>query len=129
MNHQDLFDKVADHLLTQGARSINLIDVSGDMGCAYRGEDGLKCAIGALIPDEFYSRHIEGKGVGSFAVKEVLLRCGVGTDRSTLDLLKALQDMHDKEDPFCWRKSLIYLADSFNLDPSRAKERKATDKI
>lgn len=129
MNHQDLFNKVADHLLSQGQRSISLIASTGDMGCAYRGEDGLKCAIGALIPDEIYSRHIEGKSVVSLAVKKILPRCGVGTDLSTLEFLKALQDIHDKEDPFCWRKSLIYLADSFNLDPSRAKERKDTDKV
>lgn len=31
--------------------------------CLYRGPEGTKCAIGHLIPDELYTRDIEGKNI------------------------------------------------------------------
>ena len=46
MTEQEAFTKVRDHLLRQKEKCI----VNGL--CAYRGENGLKCAIGALISDE-----------------------------------------------------------------------------
>lgn len=52
------FDKVANHLIKQGKRSLAL-DGAGWV-CAYRGEGGAKCAIGVIIPDELYGEHLEG---------------------------------------------------------------------
>lgn len=43
-----------DMLIQQGKRS------SRDGECAYRGEDGAKCAIGFHIPDELYDVRMEG---------------------------------------------------------------------
>jgi hypothetical protein len=44
---QEVFDQVATHLLTQRQRSTT----KGN--CAYRGDDGLKCAAGCLLgPDD-----------------------------------------------------------------------------
>lgn len=54
MSHcmQETFDLVVQHLANQkGIRSQNK-----NGACAYRGENGNKCAIGALIPDELYAR-------------------------------------------------------------------------
>ena len=48
---QELFDKIATHLLTQGARSENSLGK-----CLYRGEFGRKCAVGCLISDEEYEQ-------------------------------------------------------------------------
>lgn len=45
---QEAFDKSVRGILAQGRKSYE----TG--GCAYRGEDGCKCAIGQLIPDEEY---------------------------------------------------------------------------
>ena len=47
---QEVFDRVASHLLTQSARSL-LPDGSG---CAYRGANGRMCAVGCLIADYEY---------------------------------------------------------------------------
>lgn len=51
MSSQQIFDIVATHLFTQGKRSMH-IEVGRISGrCAYRGDNGLKCAIGVLLPD------------------------------------------------------------------------------
>lgn len=57
MNHQEIFNKVAEHLLTQNAKAM-----LGEE-CVYRSEDGCRCAIGCLIPDELYRPEFEGKNV------------------------------------------------------------------
>ncbi len=58
MTKQEIFDTVALHLIKQGKKSVN------DIGrCLYRSPEGLKCAIGCLIPDEVYQRSMEGHGV------------------------------------------------------------------
>lgn len=54
---QEIFNKVATHLLTQGKRS-----VASDGSCMYRGPEGTKCAIGCLIEDDEYHPLLEGKG-------------------------------------------------------------------
>jgi hypothetical protein len=57
MDTQAVVEKVLKHLWDQGRVSY---DPSLN-GCAYRGEDGTKCAIGILIPDDIYSFDMEGK--------------------------------------------------------------------
>jgi len=56
---QDLFDFIARHLFTQGARSAD------DRGqCLYREQtQNLKCAIGAVIPDDAYNLDMEGNTI------------------------------------------------------------------
>lgn len=52
MNHQEVFTKVATHLLKQGRRAL-FAEKNGFRSCAYRGDNGTKCAVGCLIKDEF----------------------------------------------------------------------------
>ncbi len=47
MTKQEIFDKVATHLLTQNEKALNSVG-----GCVYRTDKGLKCAVGCLIPVE-----------------------------------------------------------------------------
>lgn len=61
MTLQEVFDKVARHLLTQGQRSI--LRETGR--CAYRGDEGCMCAVGVLIADEHYHPKLEDNSVGS----------------------------------------------------------------
>jgi hypothetical protein len=56
MDTQAVVNKVLKHLWDQGRVSHE--PYVG--GCAYRGMDGTKCAIGILIPDEIYSPNMEG---------------------------------------------------------------------
>lgn len=54
--HQEIFDEVVEHLFNQGRKA----QTKGG-GCMYRCEDGRKCAVGALIPDDMYDDYFEGK--------------------------------------------------------------------
>ena len=54
MDTQTVVDKVLQHLWDQGECSYN------ESGCAYRGANGTKCALGILIPDELYHPDMEG---------------------------------------------------------------------
>lgn len=62
------FDKIANHLIKQGKRSL----APDGVGCMYRGEGGTKCAIGEIIPDKLYGCHLEG---ASFSVLAARTRC------------------------------------------------------
>lgn len=57
---QELFDFIVGHLATQGERSFSELNEIG----AYRGNGGLKCAIGCLIDDRFYDPYLESKPIG-----------------------------------------------------------------
>lgn len=61
MNAQQMFDHVADHLATQQVQSA-FVNERGTLHCRYR-HYGLKCAVGALIPDELYEKTLEGRGI------------------------------------------------------------------
>ena len=50
LNDQIAINKMFRHLILQGKKAVD--PFSGD--CRYRTTDGLKCAVGALIPDELY---------------------------------------------------------------------------
>ena len=85
MNTQQIFDKVATHLLTQNARS------AAEGSCLYRSPSGLKCAVGCLISDSVYATYniygedheekignnLEGRHSGYHTVVEAL-RLSIG---------------------------------------------------
>ena len=109
---QTIFNRVAAHLLAQGRPSLS------DNECAYRGENGLRCAVGCLIDDAHYSEAIEGHSVQHRdvvqAVKESLsLR---HLPARTADLLGDLQHLHDLTPPDEWREGLKGLARQYDLE-------------
>lgn len=58
---QQLFDYVAEHLLTQG------VQASDQYGtCCYRDDSGKSCAVGCLIPNALYNEEFEGMAVLGF---------------------------------------------------------------
>lgn len=63
MTDQEAFEKAARHLLTQ-----KKVAIEGGKSL-YRTSDGRRCAIGALIPDDEYSRDFEGETVASIRDK------------------------------------------------------------
>lgn len=114
MNKQEVFNKVAEHLLTQAQRSISL-----DKFCLYRGPNGLMCAVGCLIPDEVYTADIEGEGVeGMLRIlsphAELLAKHGLTEDN--VDLLANLQRLHDKVPVERWSRKLELLALHYDLN-------------
>jgi hypothetical protein len=83
---QEIFNVAFLGMKSQGFK----MSVNGNGVCAYRSPNGLKCAVGFLIPDDKYSKSLEGLSASS----EVIL--GI-TEVSPHDkrFLKDLQEIHD----------------------------------
>lgn len=113
MTRQEVFTKVADHLLTQGQMSQEMF-LNGTC-CAYRGSGGFKCAAGILILDAFYLKNLERRKVWDTDVSHAL-RCS-GVDFDDLDLVGDLQDIHDSTSttPDMWRNKLREVAELHGL--------------
>ena len=85
----EVFQQAKSHLLTQKAKSTrNAI-------CAYRGENGTKCAAGCLIGDDEYSFDLEYK-----SWKTLLSYRKIPTNH--YDLILKLQRIHDSHPPEDW---------------------------
>ncbi len=108
---QEIFDKVATHLLTQLEKSIE-----DGARCMYRSPDGLKCAIGCLIPDNQYDCDMEGKSVYEPAISAVLSKAGYPVDRAIIYLYHDLQRIHDVIPVENWRAALKSLAFYYDLE-------------
>lgn len=96
MTCQEIFDKVATHLFTQGRRAVN---PNFTLQCQYRTvteDKTLSCAIGCLIPDEVYTTAMENNRVSGLIDKfgKVLPEFFQTTD---LEFLTTLQEAHDIE--------------------------------
>jgi hypothetical protein len=94
---QTLFNKVVRHLLTQKAQS-----TSGG-NCCYRSPDGLKCAAGCLLPDNFdFERYNRDRW--SSLVEQKLV------SGSNYKLICDLQNIHDSKRIVAWPSYLAALA-------------------
>ena len=96
------------HVIEDGRPGIDV-----DQGiCMYRGPDGEKCLIGALIPDEKYYADLEDNDAANATVYKVCSDLGY----KDVWLLVFLQNCHDNlaqlgESAPCpeWRNGLLYL--------------------
>ena len=104
---QKLFDRVARHLLTQGVRSARAVG-----GCLYRGPDGTMCAIGCLIDNKQYSTTLENHPLTRVNAVRKAVEKSLGWALTTdeVDLLKALQVIHDDAPEDSWEDELVLLA-------------------
>lgn len=92
MTEQEIFDKVWNHFVVNKAPQSR----SSKKLCRYRGPNGEMCAVGLLIPDEIYSKKMEGLRVGE------LINIGMldGDFIKHKILLDRLQTIHDEPDMF-----------------------------
>ena len=113
MTRQEVFDTVATHLMTQRERA----SLNGQ--CQYKDPEGLKCAVGCLIPDDVYSPQMEGKSV------RVLLASSPGIMlrplAAHLNMLSSLQDVHDRVHVSHWSRRLFRIAETYGLSPAVLK--------
>jgi len=86
---QEVFDIVVNHLFTQGRPAYD-----GNRGCMYRTHDGLRCAVGVLIPDDFYDPAFE-INAADIVIQE-LFEANLADWREHSPLLLSLQMVHDK---------------------------------
>ena len=105
----DVFKKVSEHLLTQNEQALD-----GNWECVYRSDTGLKCAVGCLIDDEFYSEDLEYSVFDrTGSVANALHKSGVILTNEILDLLRRLQKLHDFKEPESWQEELEKLNITF----------------
>lgn len=125
MNKQEVFNRVRDHLLKQGAKSMmSRNDGVGD-DCQYRGPNGLQCAVGCLITDEAFARGVEDErnfnsvAIYNWRVKQALRESGIefGDYSNDLKLLSALQEVHDVHPVEQWPSLLRDVALRYGVDP------------
>lgn len=128
MHNQELFDRVKTHLLTQMEKSEGPYNGNGDDICKYRGENGLKCAVGGIIPDDKYDPSIETYVLdrnmwaneeetlepGEIKLKQILIE--VGVEEENTDLLADLQTVHDSYQPEEWERELANVAQEYELE-------------
>ena len=97
MNNQQIFNAVLVSLDVQGGPA------RGDAGqCQYKTEEGLSCAVGCLLSDDFSTEGFEEQNVEDLVhslqregiYKEVML--GIDPTPVTLKLLRGLQTAHDE---------------------------------
>ena len=110
MTSQEMFDVSTVHMIRQGQQSINANGV-----CLYRAEGGLKCAVGALIPDAEYSPWMDQCG-GISELLQSAQRDDIMTPALTIlqehtRLLIRLQDAHDDAD--LWKNGMRGLLSNF----------------
>jgi hypothetical protein len=98
MTKQQLFDKVATHLLTQNRKATD-----GKEACLYRGPGGTMCAVGCLMTNAQY----EEFGLGHLRA--------LGVEDENQGLVKRLQTIHDFSYVDRWRDELRELAVDFRL--------------
>lgn len=106
LTNQEIFDKVAKHLITQSAKSIN----HPDWFCRYRADNGLKCAVGCLIKDEDYRSDIEGQSICQ--ISKVFTNIDID---ESIELLRSLQHCHDSFYVTNWKQKLIEIGKFYNL--------------
>lgn len=122
---QEMYNRVKHHLLTQNQKSVN-----GGNGCYYRSDSGLKCAIGALIPDKDYKKIMDDSGDVStnYYVRKVLID-EFGLLNSTPDdrhefmvLARKLQGVHDTVRCENWHIQLATAANDYKLNDTPMEE-------
>lgn len=115
MNAQEIYDKVAVHLLTQNAKSMTgELSAFGKPLCAYRSPEGLSCAAGCLLTDEEAKGLDNNRGTAWTAVK-LWSTVDVSRYDEHTDLIQELQTVHDHTEVDQWGIELAKLAEKHNL--------------
>lgn len=100
---QEVFDQVANHLLTQKRKSKD-----GEIHCKYRDSKGNKCAAGCLISDKEYNETMENVSWAQLVEDRIVPHYHVM-------LIRDLQIVHDKECPSRWKSALKRVAKEYNI--------------
>lgn len=97
MDDKEAFQIAKKHLLCQMKKSEAVVDQT--FKCLYRGPNGLKCAVGALIPDDEYKAWHDNASLSDVARETSL-------SLLSLHMLRDLQALHDHEPIHKWALGL-----------------------
>lgn len=101
-----VFTKIVNHLRKQNTKSSNK---RGD--CLYRGPNGLKCAAGCLIPDELYTKSLEGNNVYDLRFQKIW--DVLGYSERTISMVSDMQYIHDMYDVGDWESEFANVAKEY----------------
>jgi hypothetical protein len=115
MNTQEAFTTIVTHLAKQAKKALSVGDGSASY-CMYRSPEGLKCALGCLIPDDLYEPAMDsGMGMQASllldrypALKKVLSDVDV-------QMLGDMQFLHDSCIVSEWGTDARVMADRHHL--------------
>lgn len=108
---QEVFNIVSLHLLTQIKRCLAIYPDRVFPVCSYRNADGMKCAAGALIPDEEYKPEME-KNDWKMLCEQAFVQDLFSNE------IRELQQIHDyniENDIDFLKKELVNFASKYNL--------------
>jgi hypothetical protein len=113
MNTQEAFTAIVEHLRKQGCRS----QQEDDAACLYRGPKGLRCAVGALIPDELYEESMEGINVASLLIvkREDYPKIADLLGSVDISMLEEMQNIHDFQEIEDWENRFRLCAKDYGL--------------
>lgn len=115
---QEIFDKVATHLLTQKARAMGTRPAPfvGEVpSCLYLAPDGTRCAIGCLIPDGHPALRAHADAAELLMRFPDLCPLVLPTDHQDAGFLLHLQRIHDDRSVATWPQALREFAQEWNL--------------
>lgn len=106
-------DDMIAHILANFKGKSILKDDGGRITCAYRGQNGAKCAVGMFIPDNKYSKRMEGK-TASYLLENNKLKMPLSD--YAMDLLQYEHDrttnMKFIEDEVCLANMINWIEDN-----------------
>ncbi|MFG1501674.1 hypothetical protein ABMA70_15820, partial [Halobacteriovorax sp. XZX-3] len=90
MELQTIFNMVLQHLARQNHGATD-----GEHGCAYRADEGRKCAVGYLLSDAVYDDDVEGEVVGDDNIDAAIVESIGELPYGAQAVLARLQSVHD----------------------------------
>ena len=108
MNRREIFDTVNENLLRQNKKAQL---ENGD--CKYLTDNGLRCAIGWLIPDGHPALHSSQAVPCLLAEHQDLWELWGIRDDGDSEFLEALQDVHDDYLPRYWKAKLLLVEEEY----------------
>jgi hypothetical protein len=112
MTRQQMFNTAYHGLAAQGFERST--PRNGGTGCAYRGADNRRCALGYLIPDSAYNPEWDKTGMSAWCLTEVNATPVIC--RKNQDFLEDLQEVHDSAlTPDVMRTRLVEFAERWGL--------------
>lgn len=111
---QEIFDIIVTHLRQQGRPAFRDGDAER---CAYRNAEGLRCAVGCLIPEDAYDPIMEGHSIGTVmkAAESKGFQDFANEIMRHAELLKRMQLVHDMVHPESWEDKFKLIAEEFHL--------------
>ncbi len=117
MTEQQLFDTIVNHLRAQGRKSLN-----EDGKPAYRGVNGCRCPIGAMLLDNDYSPKMENNTVIQLLGGKLLSKKLIKEWEPHQYFLQRLQYVHDHVDVDMWESNFEWIAREYGLNHSPIKK-------